>query len=73
MSTVADIEKAISALPVQDARSVASWLGEYLEDKWDRQIEEDAKTGKLDKLADEALAEYNAGKARPLDEVIDGL
>jgi hypothetical protein len=73
MSTVADIENALRALPIQDARTVADWLQEYLDDRWDRQIEQDAKSGKLDKLAAEALAEYKAGKTKPLNEVIDEL
>jgi len=73
MSTVAEIENALRTLPLQDARSVADWLQDYLDEQWDRQIEQDAKSGKLDKLAEEALAEYKAGKAKPLDEVIDGL
>jgi hypothetical protein len=35
-------------------------------DAWDRQIEEDAAAGKLDALAAEALAEYEAGQASEL-------
>lgn len=73
MSTVAEIENALRSLPVQEARTVADWLQDYLDEQWDRQIEQDAKSGKLDKLAAEALAEYKAGKTKPLDEVIDGL
>jgi hypothetical protein len=73
MSTVAEIENALRALPVQDARTVADWLQEYLDEQWDRQIEQDAKSGKLDKLAQEAVAEYKAGKTKPLNEVIDEL
>lgn len=33
---------------------------------WDAQIEADSKAGKLDGLISEALADYNAGKAREL-------
>ena len=71
MSTVADIEKAITSLPLQEARTVADWLQEYLEEQWDRQIEQDAKSGKLDKLAAQALAHYKAGRIKPLDELVD--
>jgi hypothetical protein len=35
-------------------------------DGWDRQIESDAKAGKLDHLVDEALADYKTGKARKI-------
>jgi hypothetical protein len=71
MSTVAEIENALRALPVHDARVVADWLEEYLETHWDRQIEQDAKSGKLDKLKKQAMAHYKAGRVKPLNEVID--
>lgn len=71
MSTIAEIENALRALPVQDARAVADWLAEYLEDDWDRRITRDAECGKLDKLAAQARAHYEAGRVKPLDEVTD--
>jgi hypothetical protein len=71
VSTVAEIENALRALPVQDARTIADWLQDYLDEQWDRQIEQDAKSGKLDKLAEQALSQYRAGKTKPLNEVID--
>jgi hypothetical protein len=71
MSTVADIEEALRALPIQDARSIADWLRDYLEDQWDRQIALDAETGKLDKLGAQALDHYKAGRVKPLDDLID--
>jgi hypothetical protein len=33
---------------------------------WDRQIESDAQTGKLDRFVNEALADYKAGKAKKI-------
>ena len=33
---------------------------------WDKQIEADARTGKLERLIDEACAEFTTGKAREL-------
>ena len=70
MSTVAEIENALRGLPLQDARVVADWLQEYLEDQWDRQIVRDAELGKLDKLKEQAMAHYKAGRTKPLDELI---
>ena len=69
MSTVAEIENALRGLPLQDARVVADWLQEYLEDQWDRQIARDAELGKLDKLKEQAMAHYKAGRTKPLDEL----
>ncbi len=71
MSTVVEIENALRALPIDQARSVADWLQDYLEDQWDRQIASDAQAGKLDKLAAQALEHHKAGRTKPLDEVID--
>ena len=71
MSTVAEIETALKKLPVKKARAVASWLQDYLDAQWDRQIEQDVAAGKLDKLAEQALAHHRAGRTKPLDEVID--
>lgn len=50
MSTVAEIENALQTLPVDDAWKVADWLQNYLDEKWDRQIEADAKSGPLDRF-----------------------
>ncbi len=36
---------------------------------WDKQIEEDAKAGKLDRLADKAVENYKAGKYYEIDDL----
>ena len=71
MSTVVEIESALRALPMQDARAVAHWLQEYLDQKWDQQMDADMAAGRLDKLAEQALDHYRTGQVKPLDEVID--
>ncbi len=71
MSTVAEIENALQTIPVDDAWKVAGWLQHYLDEKWDRQIDADIAAGRLDKLADQALADYRAGRVKPLDEIIN--
>jgi hypothetical protein len=70
MSTVSEIETALQTLPIEDARKVADWLQQYLDEKWDRQIE-DIAAGRLHKLADKALQDYQAGRVKPLDEIVD--
>jgi hypothetical protein len=40
------------------------------EDVWDRQIEVDAKAGRLDHLWQTALEDIEAGRTKPLDEVL---
>ena len=71
MSTVAEIETAIKKLEPQEVHKVADWLLEFREELWDRQIDADAKAGKLDKLVERALEDYRAGRTKPLDEILD--
>lgn len=52
MSTVEEIESAITQLGPKEVHAVADWLQEYREALWDRQIEADAQAGRLDKLMD---------------------
>ena len=70
MSTVVEIEKALQKIPVEDARKIADWLQQYLDEKWDEQIDADIASGKLDKLTGEAVQAYHAGRTKLLDEII---
>jgi len=71
MSTVAEIESAFEQLPEQEAREVADWIQEVMDTRWDHQIDEDIAGGKLDKMAKQALSHYQAGRVKPLHELLD--
>lgn len=66
MSKVENIEREIQKLTPSELEAFRRWFREYDSDEWDRQIEEDARAGKLDKLAEEALAAHRAGKSKEL-------
>ena len=66
MTKLEKIEQEIASLNPADVRKLADWIEEYKEELWDRQIEADAKAGKLDKLVENAQKEIAAGKVRPL-------
>jgi hypothetical protein len=66
MSTVEEITNAIAQLPPQEIARIRAWLVEYEERAWDEQIEQDERAGRLDALAERALAEHRAGRTRPL-------
>ena len=66
MSTVEDLEKAVSKLTPDELARFRAWFETFDADRFDRRIERDAKAGKLDQLADEALAEFREGRAREL-------
>lgn len=63
---VEDIEQGILGLPQDQLKQFRAWYEKFDATKWDEQIEQDAKDGKLDTIAETALAEYTSGKARKL-------
>ncbi len=66
MTRLEQIQKSIAALPDKELKELAVWFEELRWQRWDRQIEDDSKAGRLDRLADEALADFGAGRTRPL-------
>ncbi|HYH81984.1 MAG TPA: hypothetical protein VEX86_19415 [Longimicrobium sp.] len=66
MSTIYDIERAVSGLSEQELSKFRAWFLEFDAEAWDRQFEDDAAAGRLDALADEALSDLRAGRTREL-------
>lgn len=66
MGNVKSIENAVESLPPMELAEFRRWFAEFDGTAWDSQIEQDAASGKLDRLAAEALADYRAGSAREL-------
>lgn len=66
MRTVEAITAAIAQLPPEQVAQIRAWLAERAEVEWDAQIEQDERVGRLNALADQALAEHRAGQTRPL-------
>jgi len=63
MSKVESLEKRISALSAEELADFRQWFAEFDAAARDRQIDRDAKTGKLDALADEALRDHATRKS----------
>ncbi len=64
MSTVEKIEQDIEGLSSQDFDRLAVWMERRRNEKWDRQMEEDAAAGRLDFLFEEAEAGRHSDKLR---------
>jgi hypothetical protein len=71
VSTVAEIEDAISKLPSEDFRKLEQWFELERNRKWDRQIEADSNAGALDSILAEVEGEIKSGRTRPTDELCD--
>ena len=66
MSSLGEIEQAISKLSREELLSFRNWFQEFDADAWDRQFEADVAAGRLDKLADEALHDLDSGRCTDL-------
>lgn len=64
MGKLEELEQRIRNLPPKELARFRAWFLEFDHQVWDRQIEADAASGKLDGLVNEAMADYKAGKAR---------
>lgn len=60
--SVTELEKAVRELPSHELGEFAKWFEDYMEEKWDRQIEEDDKAGKLDALVAKVKRDVAEGR-----------
>ena len=66
MSSIAEIQKAILALPEEDYLQLRRWFTELDWEKWDSEIESDSEAGRLDFLAAEAWEAKENGTLQEL-------
>ncbi len=67
MTNRLEVESAIKQLPESEVRALANWLQDYLDEMWDRQIEADLASGKLDRLMPQAEEDMATNNVRDLD------
>jgi hypothetical protein len=66
MTTAEDIEKAVEQLAPRELARFRAWFETFDAERFDAAIERDARAGKLDAPAEEALATHRAGHSREL-------
>jgi hypothetical protein len=66
MTKLEELERAVASLTEEEYREFRHWFLERDWQQWDRQIEEDSRTGKLDFLVREALEAKKQGKLEEL-------
>ena len=69
MPNIAKIQEDILALSKTDYQQLKQWFNELEWDEWDRQIEEDSNTGKLDFLIAEAREAKEKGTLKKLEDL----
>lgn len=63
---IEEIEAVISGLPAAELSRFSQWFEEFTADQWDRQIEQDVRSGRLDTALKRADDHYEAGRCAPL-------
>jgi hypothetical protein len=66
MTKVQALEEEIEKLSSAELVELREWILEREADVWDREIERDAASGKLDKLFEKSVADHLAGKSREI-------
>ena len=66
MTTVTEIQRAIEELAESDYAELMRWIQERDWEKWDEELEEDVRAGRLDALAANALEAKARGELRDL-------
>ena len=64
--SVEELESVVSSLPSAELARFSEWFEAFIADQWDRQIEQDMQTGRLDKVLKRAGDHYQAGRCTPL-------
>jgi hypothetical protein len=66
MQTIQELQSIVSQLSADELARFREWFDKFDAEVWDRQFEEDVKSGKLDRLANQAIADFKAGKCKQL-------
>ncbi len=66
MRKVEKLENEVQQLNPDELAAFRDWFRRYDSDEWDKEIERDVSAGRLDKLAEEAIAAHKAGRTREI-------
>lgn len=66
MTKLEELETVIAKLPDEEYRQFRRWFLETDWKRWDREVEEDSRAGRLDFLMEEALLAKRKGTLRDL-------
>lgn len=64
MTKIEALEEQIAKLSPGELRDLRRWFAEFDAETWDQEIERDVAAGKLDELADAAIAAHKRGEGR---------
>jgi hypothetical protein len=66
MGTIEEITKAVEQLPPEKLAEFQTWFEEFCAAVFDAKLESDSLNGKFDAMAEQAIADFRAGRSREL-------
>jgi hypothetical protein len=66
MRKVEKLENEVQQLNTDELAAFRDWFRKYDADEWDKEIEGDILAGRLDRLAEEAIATHKAGRSKEI-------
>jgi hypothetical protein len=66
MRKVEKLENEVQQLNPDELAAFREWFRKYDSDEWDKEIEGDILAGRLDRLAEEAIATHKAGRTKEI-------
>ena len=66
MTMLVKIEEDIKNLPDNEFSQLRQWFQDFESKRWDKQIENDINSGKLDDLAKNAINDFKNGKFKTI-------
>ena len=66
MNKIENIENEVRSLTEAELATFRKWFIEFDTDVWDRQLERDSASGKLEELARKSLSDHKSGKSTEL-------
>ncbi|MDQ5857287.1 MAG: hypothetical protein M3542_03290 [Acidobacteriota bacterium] len=66
MTRIEALEKEVTELSPAELRAFRRWFVEFDSELWDRELEADVAAGRLDSLADAAIAAHKRGEGRDI-------
>ena len=66
MTKLEEIEAAVAELAPRELERFRTWFEEFQSARFDAKVERDARGGKLERLAETAVADHRQGRTREL-------
>ncbi len=66
MINTQELKKTVSKLSSEELLQFSEWFEEFMADQWDKKIEADILSGRLDAVGKNADNDFIAGRAKPL-------